>query len=128
MPPGTLSQAMSKGIDLVRFPSLGEIVSSPPDEWSESDVPLTQRGVRVSWLIGMVRDLLEDINRPRSSRLWSRRARTAPLLTSTATLRSTSGSEWVTSTLRHSTCCGSDPALVDVSSRSTARFEGATNV
>jgi len=66
MPAAKLSQAMSKGIDIVRFPSLREIVSSSPDGWSESDVPLAQRGVRVSWLIGMVRDLLEDINRPRA--------------------------------------------------------------
>lgn len=56
---------MSKGIDLIQFPSLREIVSSPPDGWSESDVPLARRGVRVSWLIGIVRNLLEDINRPR---------------------------------------------------------------
>lgn len=57
---------MSKSIDLARFPSLGEIVSSAPGGWSESDVPLAQRGVRVSWLVGMVQDLLEDINRPRA--------------------------------------------------------------
>ena len=48
---------------------VGEAVSSPPDGWSESDVPLAQRGVRVSWLVGMVRDLLEDINRPRGEAL-----------------------------------------------------------
>ncbi|HEV8367539.1 MAG TPA: ankyrin repeat domain-containing protein [Pyrinomonadaceae bacterium] len=56
---------MTNGIDLALFPSLREIASSAPDGWSESDVPLAERGVRVSWLIGMVRGLLEDINRPR---------------------------------------------------------------
>jgi hypothetical protein len=56
---------VSKDIDLARFPSLGEIVSSPPDGWSDSDVPLPQRGVRISWLVGWVRSLLEDIDRPR---------------------------------------------------------------
>ena len=53
---------MSKSINLTRFPSLGKIVSFSPDERSESDVPLAQRGVRMSWLVGMVRDLREDIN------------------------------------------------------------------
>lgn len=57
---------MSKGIDLARFPSLQEIVSSAPDGWSDSNVPLAQRGVRLSWLVGMVRNLLEDVNRPRA--------------------------------------------------------------
>ena len=56
---------MSKSVDLARFPSLGKIVSSAPDSWSDNDVPLAQRGVRVSWLVGWVRSLLEDINRPR---------------------------------------------------------------
>ena len=56
---------MSKDIDLAQFPSLGEIVSSTPDGWSESDVPLARRGVRVSWLVGVVRELLGDVNRPR---------------------------------------------------------------
>ncbi len=56
---------MNKSVDLVRFPSLGTFMSSAPDGWCESDMPLAQRGVRLSWLIGMVRDLLEDINRPR---------------------------------------------------------------
>jgi hypothetical protein len=56
---------MRKSIDLARFPSLGNSLSSPPDRWSESEVPLAERGVRVSWVIGLVRDLLEDINRPR---------------------------------------------------------------
>jgi ankyrin repeat protein len=56
---------MSKGIDLTRFPSLQEIVSSAPDGWSDSSVPIAQRGVRLSWLVGMLRNLLEDINRPR---------------------------------------------------------------
>jgi ankyrin repeat protein len=56
---------MSKRIDIARFPSIGKIASSPPDGWSDSDVPLPQRGVRVSWLVGWVRSLLEDINRPR---------------------------------------------------------------
>jgi ankyrin repeat protein len=58
--------AMSKGIDLAQFPSLQEIVSSAPDEWSDRNVPLAQRGVRLSWLVGMVRNLLEDVNRPRA--------------------------------------------------------------
>ena len=66
LPTGKLSQVMSKGIDLARFPWLEKIVSSAPDGWSESDVPLAQRGVRVSWLVGIVRDLLDDINRPRA--------------------------------------------------------------
>ena len=57
---------MSNGIDLSRFPSLEEIASSPPDGWFDSDVPLAQRGVRLSWLVGMVRDLLTDINRSRA--------------------------------------------------------------
>jgi hypothetical protein len=57
---------MTKSIDPAQFPSLTEIVASPPDGWSESDVPLAQRGVRVSWLVATVRDLLEDINRPRA--------------------------------------------------------------
>jgi hypothetical protein len=61
-----VGQTMSKGIDLARFPSLREIVSSQPDGWSDNDVPLARRGVRVSWLVGMVRDLLGDINRPRA--------------------------------------------------------------
>jgi ankyrin repeat protein len=66
MSAGKVSQAMSKSIDLARFPSLeSPFSSSPPDGWSERDVPLAQRGVRVSWLVGMVRDLLDDINRPR---------------------------------------------------------------
>ena len=56
---------MSSGVDLTRFPSLGKIVSSTPDSWSDSDVPLARRGVGVSWLVGWVRSLLEDINRPR---------------------------------------------------------------
>jgi hypothetical protein len=56
---------MSNGVDLARFPSLGQIVSSAPDRWSDSDVRLAQRGVRVSWLVGWVQSLLEDINRPR---------------------------------------------------------------
>src|SRR5262245_34769963 len=56
---------MSKGVDLARFPSLAKIASSPPDGWSDSDVPLAQRGVRVSWLVELVRGLLEDIHRPR---------------------------------------------------------------
>lgn len=56
---------MIKDADLERFPSLGEIVSSPPASWSDSGVPLAQRGVRVSWLVGWVLSLLEDINRPR---------------------------------------------------------------
>jgi hypothetical protein len=41
-------------------------VSSPPDGWSDSDVPLAQRGVRLSWLIGMVGNLLADINGPQA--------------------------------------------------------------
>ena len=56
---------MSNNIDLSRFPSLEKIVSATPDGWSESDAPLAQRGVRMSWLLGMVEDLLRDINRPR---------------------------------------------------------------
>jgi ankyrin repeat protein len=56
---------MSGSIDMERFPSVGKIASSAPDGWSDSDVPLAQRGVRVSWLVGWVRSLLEDINRPR---------------------------------------------------------------
>lgn len=56
---------MSKDVHLARFPSLGEIVSSAPDGWSDSDVSLAQRGVRASWLVGWVRSLLGDINRPR---------------------------------------------------------------
>lgn len=56
---------MNKDADLARFPSLGEIVSSAPASWSDSEVPFAQRGVRVSWLVGWVRSLLEDINRPR---------------------------------------------------------------
>jgi ankyrin repeat protein len=56
---------MSKRIDIARFPSVGKIASSPPDGWSDSDVPLPQRGVRISWLVGWVRSLLEDIDRPR---------------------------------------------------------------
>lgn len=51
--------------ELALFPSLREIVSVAPDVWSDSDVSLAQRGVRVSWLVGWVRSLLEDINRPR---------------------------------------------------------------
>ena len=58
---------MIEDVDLARFPSFGEIASSPPDGWSESDVPLSQRGVRVSWLIGLLRDLIDDINRPRAA-------------------------------------------------------------
>ena len=42
-----------------------ELVSAQPDGWSDSDVPLAQRGVHLPWLVGMVRNLLEDINRPR---------------------------------------------------------------
>jgi len=57
---------MSKGIDLARFPSLEKIVSSAPDTWSDSNVPLAQRGVRLSWLVGVMRNLLEDVNRPRA--------------------------------------------------------------
>lgn len=57
---------MSNDVDLARFPSLGEIVSCAPDGWSDSDVPLAQRGVRVSWLVGWTRSLLEDINRLRA--------------------------------------------------------------
>ena len=57
---------MNKGIDIARFPSLAEVMSSPPpDGWSDSDVPLAQRGVRLSWLVGTVRNLLKDINRDR---------------------------------------------------------------
>lgn len=56
---------MKKDVDLARFPSLGWIVSSAPTSWSDSDVLLAQRGVRVSWLVGWVRSLIEDINRPR---------------------------------------------------------------
>jgi ankyrin repeat protein len=57
---------MREGIDLERFPSLEKVVSSPPDGWSDSDVRLAERGVRLSWLVGLVRDLLEDVNRPRA--------------------------------------------------------------
>jgi hypothetical protein len=56
---------MSNGIDVTRFPSLSQIVSAAPDSWSDSDVPLAHRGVRVSWLIAMIRDLLTDINQTR---------------------------------------------------------------
>jgi len=56
---------VSNGVNLRRFPSLREIASFPLDGWSDSDVPLAHRGVRVSWLVGMIRDLLDDINRPR---------------------------------------------------------------
>jgi ankyrin repeat protein len=57
---------LSQGIDLQRFPSLHEIVSCAPDGWSDSNVPIARRGVRLSWLIGMVQNLLADINRPRA--------------------------------------------------------------
>ena len=53
------------GVDLSRYPSLREIASSPPHGWADSDVPLARRGVRVSWLLRTVRELLDDINRPR---------------------------------------------------------------
>jgi hypothetical protein len=56
---------MSKAADPSRCPSLAKIMSSPPNGWSENDAPLAERGVRVSWLVGWVRSLLEDINRPR---------------------------------------------------------------
>ncbi len=56
---------MSKGIDLDRFSSLEGIVSSAPKSWSGSRIPLAKRGVRLSWLIKMLQNLLEDINRPR---------------------------------------------------------------
>jgi hypothetical protein len=58
-------QEMIKTVDLSRFPSIAKIVSSLPNGWSENDAPLAERGVRVSWLVGWVRSLLEDINRPR---------------------------------------------------------------
>jgi hypothetical protein len=35
-------------IFLRRFPSLKQLVSSSPTRWSEGDVPLAQRGVRLS--------------------------------------------------------------------------------
>jgi hypothetical protein len=57
---------MSKAVDLSRFPSVVNILSSRSTAWSESDAPLAERGVRVSWLVGWVRSLLEDINRPRT--------------------------------------------------------------
>jgi ankyrin repeat protein len=50
---------------LTRFPSLEKNLSLPPDGWSESDVPLAQRGVRVSWLISLVQGLINDINQSR---------------------------------------------------------------
>jgi ankyrin repeat protein len=56
---------MSKAVDLSRFPSIAKIVSAPANGWSENDAPLAERGVHVSWLVGWVRSLLEDINRPR---------------------------------------------------------------
>src|SRR5262245_51652473 len=48
---------------LAQFPTLAELASSAPAGWSDSDVPSAQRGVRVSWLVGWVRSLLQDINR-----------------------------------------------------------------
>src|SRR4051794_30303742 len=57
--------AVGSTMDLERFPSLSGIAATSPDTWLDRDVPLAQRGVRVSWLVGLVRDLLEDINRPR---------------------------------------------------------------
>lgn len=57
---------MNAGINLARFPSLGAILSLPPGGWSGTDVPLAQRGVRTSWLVRFVRDVMDDINRPRS--------------------------------------------------------------
>jgi hypothetical protein len=41
------------------------MAADPPDGWAESDVPLAQRGVRVAWLVEVVRHLVDDINRPR---------------------------------------------------------------
>jgi ankyrin repeat protein len=52
-------------VDLARFPSFSWIADSPPVGWSDGDVPLARRGVRVSWLVEMVRGLLDDVNRPR---------------------------------------------------------------
>jgi hypothetical protein len=57
---------LSNGVNLSLFPSLSEIAYFPLDGWSDSDVPLAHRGVRVSWLVEMIRHLLDDINRPRA--------------------------------------------------------------
>ncbi len=54
-------------IDFTRFPSLEKHLSPPTKGWSESDVPLAQRGVHVSWLVSMVQGLINDINQPRVS-------------------------------------------------------------
>jgi Ankyrin repeats (3 copies)/Ankyrin repeat len=53
-------------INIENFPSLKEIFDSPTKSWSDSDMPLAKRGVSVSWLIEIMRNLLEDINRPRA--------------------------------------------------------------
>jgi hypothetical protein len=64
--PERQAQSMaSNGANLARFQSLREI-ASPAGGWSESDAPLARRGMRISWLVGMVPDLLDDINRPRA--------------------------------------------------------------
>src|SRR5260370_15953926 len=57
---------MSKGIDLTQFPSLQEIVSSAPDQWSTSSEVIAQGGARLSWPVGMVGNLVEESNRPRA--------------------------------------------------------------
>ncbi len=54
-------------IDLPGYPSLKTNLLPAPESWSEGDAPLAWRGVRVSWLIGLVRDLLADINRQREA-------------------------------------------------------------
>lgn len=57
---------MSADVDLDRFPSLAPLADAGLDSWTDSDVPLARRGVAVSWLVGMVRSLLDDINAPRA--------------------------------------------------------------
>ncbi len=57
---------MDKAAFFTRFPSLKAIESHAPGSWSDEEVPLAQRGVRIAWVINWVRNLLEDINRPQT--------------------------------------------------------------